>query len=78
MAVGFVLVKVDMGSERAVFDGLAKVDAVKELFPLFGEYDFIARVEAPDFDALGQVLVSEIRTIGGVLATKTLTATKFF
>ncbi len=36
-----------------------------------GPYDIIAFVEAADVDALGRVVLSKIRTIGGV--TKTLT-----
>ena len=48
-----------------------------ELHPLFGEFDLIAKIEAEDFNRLGQVVVDQIRTIPGVIDTKTLTGIKF-
>lgn len=44
--------------------------------PLFGEYDIIAEVEAPDFDSLGEYTNGVIRRIPGVIDTKTLTGIK--
>ena len=43
-----------------------------ELYPLFGEYDLIAKVEADSFDAIGDFVVQYIRSVDGVKATKTL------
>jgi len=40
---------------------------------LFGEYDLIAKIEAEDFNVSGQVVVDKIRSIAGVIDTKTLT-----
>lgn len=77
MAIGFTLIKTAPGKERQVFLALQKVEAVEEAYPLFGEYDLIVKMEAPDFDALGRTIVSEVRTIDGVLATKTFTETTF-
>ncbi len=48
-----------------------------ELFPLFGEYDLIAKVEADSYDAFEDVVVSKIRTIEGVKSTKTLARVSF-
>jgi len=48
-----------------------------ELSPLFGEYDLIAKVEAETYDRIGEVVVSKIRTIQGVRATKTLAKMTF-
>jgi DNA-binding Lrp family transcriptional regulator len=48
-----------------------------ELHPLFGEYDLIAKLEAKNFNLLGQIVVDKIRTIPGVVDTKTLTGIKF-
>ncbi|MBN2600112.1 MAG: Lrp/AsnC ligand binding domain-containing protein, partial [Candidatus Thermoplasmatota archaeon] len=48
-----------------------------ELHPLFGEYDLIAKIEADDFESLGDIVVNKIRSIEGVIDTKTLTGTKF-
>ena len=44
---------------------------------MFGEYDLIAKIEADDFEKLGEVVVSKIRLIEGVIDTKTLTGARF-
>jgi len=77
MAVGFVLIGVEPQHEREVQARLMKVEEVVELYPLFGEYDLIAKVEAETYDRIGEVVVSKIRTIPGVRATKTLAKMTF-
>lgn len=72
-----MLIKTVPQREREVYDALLKVSEIVELHPLFGEYDFIAKMEASDHDALGHTIVSHIRSIGGVMETKTFTGTKF-
>ena len=71
MAVGFVLVSTAPAKEHEVYNELLKVKEITELHPLFGEYDLIAKIEADDFNVLGQVVVDHIRTIPGVIDTKT-------
>ncbi|HLF05845.1 MAG TPA: Lrp/AsnC ligand binding domain-containing protein [Thermoplasmata archaeon] len=77
MAIGFVLISTAPAKEHAVYSALKKVKEIVELHPLFGEYDLIAKVEAEDFNMLGQIVVDKIRTIPGVIDTKTLTGIKF-
>ncbi len=77
MALGFVLIKVMPGKERYVYDRIASLKEVNELYPLFGEYDLIAKVVVRDFEELSDVVVNKIRTIEGVVETKTLTGAKF-
>jgi DNA-binding Lrp family transcriptional regulator len=77
MAVGFVLISAAPMKEHDVYNLLLKVPEIVELHPLFGEFDLIAKIEARDFDTLGHVIVNNIRTIEGVVDTKTLTGTKF-
>ena len=77
MAVGFVLISTAPAREHEVYNALLKVREVVELHPLFGEYDLIAKIEAEDFNKLGQVVVDQIRSITGVIDTKTLTGIKF-
>ena len=77
MAIGFVLIGAAPAREHEVYNKLSKVPEIIELHPLFGEYDLIAKIEAEDFDQLGNIVVNKIRTIEGVIDTKTLTGTKF-
>jgi DNA-binding Lrp family transcriptional regulator len=67
-----VLIDIEPTREKDVYGKLLKIDHIVELYPLFGEYDLIAKVEADTFDAIGNVVVSRIRSIEGVKATKTL------
>jgi len=55
MPVGFVLVITAPAKEHEVFDKLKAVPEVKELYPLFGEYDFIAKIVADDLNTLGRI-----------------------
>jgi DNA-binding Lrp family transcriptional regulator len=77
MAIGFVLINAAPAREHDVYNKLSKVPEIIELHPLFGEYDLIAKIEADDFEDLGVVVVNKIRSIDGVIDTKTLTGTKF-
>lgn len=76
-AIGFVLIDIEPTREREVYAKLMKLKQIVELVPLFGEYDLIAKVEGESFDAIGAVVVSQIRSIEGVKATKTLARVAF-
>lgn len=67
------MIKVFPTKERYVYDKLAELEEVEELYPLFGEYDLIAKIVVRDFEHLSEVVLKKIRTIDGVVETKTLT-----
>jgi DNA-binding Lrp family transcriptional regulator len=69
----FVLISTRPAMELAVYNELLKNKLVKDVHPLFGEFDLIIKLEVDGFDTLGRVVVEEIRTIEGVQETKTLT-----
>jgi DNA-binding Lrp family transcriptional regulator len=77
MAIGFVLINVAPAHEHDVYNKLSKIPQIVEIHPLFGEYDLIAKIDANDFEELGTIIVNKIRTITGVLDTKTLTGLTF-
>ena len=77
MPIGFVLIKTAPRLEHEVYNRLLKVEQIIELNPLFGEYDLIAKIEGDDFEKIGEITINEIRTVKGVLVTKTLTGTRF-
>ncbi len=76
MAIGFVLVTVAPASEHEVYDKLLEIEEITELFPLFGQYDFIARIEAATPTEIGGIVVNKMRVLDGVADTKTLTAAR--
>ncbi|AGK61554.1 transcriptional regulator, AsnC family [Archaeoglobus sulfaticallidus PM70-1] len=77
MALGFVLVKISPKKEKEVYEKLAELEEIEELYPLFGEYDLIAKIVVRDFEELSDVVVNKIRSLDGVIETKTLTGAKF-
>jgi DNA-binding Lrp family transcriptional regulator len=77
MTIGFVLIKVAPSHEHKIYNKLSNLSEIIKLHPLFGEYDFIAKIEAENNDKLGGLVVNKIRSIDGVVNTKTLTGTKF-
>ena len=76
-AIGFVLIDIEPTHEKEVYARLMKIGQIVELYPLFGEYDLIAKVEADSYEAIGAVVMSKIRSIEGVKATKTLARVAF-
>ena len=77
MAIGFVLITIVPTHEQDVHTKLSKVPEIIELHPLFGEYDLLAKIEGDDFENLGVIVINKIRSIDGVIDTKTLTGAKF-
>lgn len=77
MAIGFVLIKVKTGQERGTYESLMSTAAVKEVYPLFGEYDLITKIKAGSFDELSEIVVENVRGLDGVTETKTLTGATF-
>ncbi len=73
MVVGFVLMHVSPLHEYEVFNKLSKMPEVIEIHPLFGEYDLIAKVEAKDYEGIGEIIIQKIKIIEGITDTKTLT-----
>jgi DNA-binding Lrp family transcriptional regulator len=77
MAIGFVLINVSPGMEKKIFDTMIKWEEIQELYPLFGDYDLIAKIQANDYEGLSEIVVNKIRALKGVTETKTLTGAKF-
>ena len=76
MVIGFIFIKIESKYEVKAFRALNRISEVKDLTPLFGEYDVIAKVEAADFNALSVIILTKIRKIPGVIETQTLPGVK--
>lgn len=77
MAIGFVLITAASGKGVLINDKLHKIPEIVEHHPLLGEYDFIAKIETDGFENLGKIVMDKIRTIPGVMDTKTLMGIHF-
>jgi DNA-binding Lrp family transcriptional regulator len=76
MATGFALLTISPLNENAVYDALKTVPEIKEIHPLFGEYDILIKLKCSDIDEIGEVIIKKIRSLKGVVDTKTLIGTK--
>ena len=76
MAIGYILINTAPAHEHEVYTKLSKVQEIVEVHPLFGEFDLIVKIDAEDFEKLGELVVEKIRSIKGVIDTKTLTGTQ--
>jgi DNA-binding Lrp family transcriptional regulator len=78
VVIGFVLMHISPLHESEVFNKLSKLPEVIELHPIFGEYDLIAKIESKDFESIGKIVINKIRTIEGIVDTKTLTGISIY
>ena len=65
------MINVVPGEERTVYNGLTKIPGVREVFHVFGEYDFIAVIDVGGLTDINKA-VDTIREIDAVTATKTI------
>ncbi|HDQ59567.1 MAG TPA: Lrp/AsnC family transcriptional regulator [Candidatus Woesearchaeota archaeon] len=75
MVVAYVFLTVKRGGENTVANMLSKMEDVRDVAELYGEYDVIAKIEKPSMEELQKFLVRDIRKINGVDKTSTMIAT---
>jgi DNA-binding Lrp family transcriptional regulator len=76
MLSAFILIKNKPGKEYSILKKLENIIEINEIYPIFGEYDFLVLIKATNVDKIGDILIKKIRIIDGVIDTITLTETK--
>ena len=76
MATGFALLSISPLHEKEVFEALNEMTEVSEVHPLFGEYDILIKIQCVDIDTIGEVVIKKIRSLTGIVDSKTLIGTK--
>jgi hypothetical protein len=66
MVIGITMIKIVPGHEKASYDLLRETKGVKEIYHLFGEYDFFLILEAADLTGLFGLL-EEVKSDGYIL-----------
>jgi len=69
------LIKNKPGKEYSILRKLENIIEIKEIYPIFGEYDFLVKIKVENIDIIGKVLIEKIRIIDGITDTITLTET---
>lgn len=70
----FILIETAVGKSRDVSGELISLSGVDSVDGVTGPYDIIAVVSAPDLNAVGDLVTSQIHTINGIVRTVTCLA----
>jgi len=76
MAMAFVLINTETGSEDEVLEALKKIDAVEEAYVVFGVYDLVAIVKTDTMQKLREIVSWQVRCLDKIQSTITLVATE--
>jgi DNA-binding Lrp family transcriptional regulator len=72
----FVLVRVGtseaMNFTKTIKEVLNKTKGVKDVYGVFGRWDFVVKVETKTLEDLGKLVTDNIRGVNGVVSTETL------
>ncbi|WP_202319258.1 Lrp/AsnC ligand binding domain-containing protein [Archaeoglobus neptunius] len=71
MVIGVTMVNVAPGKEKDVYLKIKNKKDVREVYHVFGEFDFVVIIDTKSLSDLNR-LVDEIRTIEGVTKTQTV------
>ena len=70
----YILIETGVGKSRDVSGQLRSLSGVETVDPVTGPYDIVAVVSAPDLNAVGDLVTSQIHTISGIVRTVTCLA----
>ena len=75
MITNFILIRNKPGKEYSILRKLENIIEINEIYPIFGEYDFLVKIRVKNIEILGEILIKKIRIIDGIIDTITLTET---
>ncbi len=67
----YILIETAVGKSRDVAYALRSLTGIDTVDAVTGPYDIIAIVAAPDLNAVGDLVTSQIHTINGIVRTVT-------
>jgi DNA-binding Lrp family transcriptional regulator len=69
----FVFINTQCEDCQEAYEDLKKLDSVEEVYLSHGAYDIIAKISGESFEFLREEVVKQIRNIGSIKSTLTLT-----
>ena len=72
MAIAYVLINCELGSEESIIQQLGNLDGVTEVNGTFGAYDILAKIESAQVEDLRETITWKIRKIDKIRSTLTL------
>ena len=77
MVKAYILVKVQVGSERDIFNKLKKMSEVEDVNELYGEWDIIAKVKVNKLEDLDSLISDKIRAVKEIKETSTMIVAEY-
>ncbi|MEM2301964.1 MAG: Lrp/AsnC ligand binding domain-containing protein [Sulfolobales archaeon] len=72
MAEAFILINTEIGGENEVLKALMNIEGVEEAYVVYGVYDIVAKITAPDIETLKKIVSTNIRKMPKVKSTLTM------
>ena len=72
MAIAYILLNCELGSEESIIQQLKNLDGISEVRGTFGAYDILVKIESPTVEALREIITWKIRKIDQIRSTLTL------
>jgi DNA-binding Lrp family transcriptional regulator len=72
MAVAYVLINCELGSEELIIQQLKNLDDIVEVHGTFGAYDILAKIESTTIETLREIITCNIRKMVHIRSTLTL------
>jgi DNA-binding Lrp family transcriptional regulator len=73
MPIAFVLLNAELGKENELLKEVKAIDHIKYVYVLYGAYDLVIKIEAPDTEMLKKTISNNIRQLKNVRSTLTMT-----
>ncbi|MCJ7517221.1 MAG: Lrp/AsnC ligand binding domain-containing protein [Methanomassiliicoccales archaeon] len=78
MTIAYVLITSAPQRDHQIYLELKRIKEVVEVYPLFGDYDLIAKIDSSDVESIGRLVLYKVGAISGVVHTETLTVLEDF
>jgi DNA-binding Lrp family transcriptional regulator len=76
MESAYVMINCELGSEGSIMEQLRSVSGVIEVQGVFGNYDILAKIQAPSVEHLRDMITFHIRKIPQIYSTTTIVCSK--
>ncbi|MEJ2240923.1 MAG: Lrp/AsnC ligand binding domain-containing protein [Candidatus Bathyarchaeota archaeon] len=72
MPMAYVLINTEPKNMESVVSTLEKNDSVVEIFPVYGVYDIVAKIQADSMEKLKDIVTWKVRSLEDVRSTITM------